>query len=125
MPTRDELREREYVAALQELSRKMWHLRARIRAAQAHFETLTADQPGLTEALRKAWRHLDYLVAAAYELACSPWPGKIPCPHCGAPPEIFGHNHRRPSGGGYVVAIPVHVHYDKRECEDPPPQAHR
>jgi hypothetical protein len=51
-------------ALIQSLPRQLHHLRARIRQAGAYLEGLTAG---------------------AMKVASEPWPGKLPCPTCGAP----------------------------------------
>lgn len=115
-------RKRRLVHACQELARKLWHQRKRIAAAATYCDEQLADRPDVRDAVRKAWRHIDQLAFIAFEIAGSPWPGKIPCPHCGAPPEIFGANQKPNPAGGSWLHVPVHFHYDGKQCEDDAPK---
>lgn len=106
--------------ACQELSRKLWHVRKRIAAADAYCDAQLegrSELATLRASLRKAWRHIDQLVFVAYQIAGSPWPGKIPCPHCGAPPELRTHTQRANPDGGPWVHVPLRTHYDGKQCE--------
>jgi hypothetical protein len=64
--------------------------------------------------LRQASNYLDGLLRRAEGTSREPWPGRVPCPHCGAPAVLV----RAEQGSeGHVV---VHEHPDGVYCERPP-----
>jgi len=89
---------RERSALLQGLARQLAHLRRR---------------------LRQASKYLDGLLQRAEGTTREPWPGKLPCPHCGAPAVLVRAEQR---SEGHVV---VHAHPDGVHCERPPAKGHR
>jgi hypothetical protein len=64
--------------------------------------------------LRQASNYLDGLLQRAEGTSREPWPGKLPCPHCGAPAVLVRAEQR---SEGHVV---VHDHPDGVHCERPP-----
>jgi hypothetical protein len=69
--------------------------------------------------LRQASNYLDGLLQHAEETSREPWPGKLPCPHCGAPAVLVRAEQR---SEGPVV---VHEHPDGVHCERPPAKGRR
>jgi hypothetical protein len=66
--------------------------------------------------LRQAAGYLDGLLRRAEEDSHAPWPGKHPCPHCGAPTVLAGSEPQKE--GGQLL---VHKHPDGVRCEGRPP----
>jgi hypothetical protein len=64
------------------------------------------------ERLRQATEYLDSLLLKAQNEAQSLWPGKLPCPHCGAPVSQVRAEQR---AQGHAI---VHDHPNGRGCED-------
>jgi hypothetical protein len=64
--------------------------------------------------LAQASTYLDGLLRTAEEEAQTAWPGKLPCPHCGAPIATVKAEQRVQ---GHAV---VHQHPDGQCCEGPP-----
>jgi hypothetical protein len=84
---------KERSALLQQLARQLAYMRRR---------------------LRQASNYLDGLLQRAEETSREPWPGKVACPHCGAPAVLVRAEQR---SEGHVV---VHEHPDGVHCERPP-----
>jgi CRP-like cAMP-binding protein len=89
---------KERSALLQQLARQLTHVRRRLRQASSY---------------------LDGLLQRAEGTSREPWPGKLPCPHCGAPAVLVRAELRRE---GHVV---VHDHPDGVHCEPPPAKGRR
>jgi hypothetical protein len=68
--------------------------------------------------LREASNYLG-LLQRAEGTSRAPWPGKLPCPHCGAPAVLVRAELR---SEGHVV---VHDHPDGVHCERPPARGRR
>jgi hypothetical protein len=69
--------------------------------------------------LRQASHYLEGLLQRAEGTSREPWPGKLPCPHCGAPAVLVTAEQR--SEGPIVV----HEHPDGVHCERPPAKGRR
>ena len=89
---------KERSALLQQLARQLAYMRRR---------------------LRQASNYLDGLLQRAEGTSREPWPGKLPCPHCGAPAILVRAEQR---GERHVV---VHEHPDGVQCERPPAKGRR
>jgi hypothetical protein len=64
------------------------------------------------ERLKQATEYLDSLLLKAQNEARSLWPGKLPCPHCGAPVSMVRAEQR---AQGHAI---VHDHPNGSGCED-------
>jgi hypothetical protein len=67
------------------LRRWLGQLLADRRARSALIESLSRRIHHLRERIRQASAYLDGLTEGAMKVAAEPWPGKLPCPRCGAP----------------------------------------
>lgn len=65
--------------------------------------------------LRQAAAYLDGLLRRAEADSHAPWPGKVPCPHCGGPTVLSGSEPQRE--GGHLL---VHKHPDGVRCQGRP-----
>jgi hypothetical protein len=83
------------------------------RARTAAFLAQTRRLAHARHRLRQAFEYLDALMRAAEEEASAGWPGKLPCPHCGAPAANVKAEQR---AQGHSV---VHQHPDGVRCEAP------
>jgi len=63
--------------------------------------------------LAQAFAYMDGLLRTAEEEAKAPWPGRLPCPHCGAPAVVVKAEQRTL---GHAI---VHAHADGVRCEGP------
>ena len=63
--------------------------------------------------LGQAFTYMDALLRAAEDEARAAWPGKLACPHCGAPSAVVKAEQRRQ---GHAI---VYDHPDGVRCEDP------
>ena len=63
--------------------------------------------------LRQAFAYLDGLMTEAEREARAAWPGRVPCPHCGAPASGAKAEQR---AQGHAV---VHTHSNGVRCEGP------
>jgi hypothetical protein len=89
---------KERSALLQRLARQLAYTRRRLRQASNYFDGLLQRAEGTSR---------------------EPWPGKVPCPHCGAPTVLVRAEQR---SEGHIV---VHQHPDGVQCERPPAKERR
>jgi hypothetical protein len=62
----------------------------------------------------QAARYLDGLLDELERISREPWPGKLPCPHCGAPSDQVRAEYRPDDPRRHVL---VHGHPDGTDCE--------
>ncbi len=70
--------------------------------------------------LRQATDYLAGLLQMAQEEAAAAWPGKLPCPHCGAP-SVRVRAEQRPQGHEIVHDHPDGVHCTPTGTRSPEP----
>jgi hypothetical protein len=83
-------------AVIQRLARQAHHVRGRLAQAARYFD-------GLIDEMERTSRE--------------PWPGKLPCPTCGASAEQVRAEFRPDDARGHVL---VHQHADGTVCEPKP-----
>ena len=86
------------------------------RARTALLHRISRELQHVRGRLAQASRYLEGLLANVQRTAGTPWPGKVPCPLCGAPADQVVSEYRTQDQQGHVL---VHAHADGTRCEAP------
>jgi hypothetical protein len=106
------------------LRRWLGQLLADRRGRSALIQSLSRQIQHLRKRIRQAGGYLDGLTVGAMKVAAEPWPGKLPCPRCGAPVVMVLSmpNETRPGGHELVRRHPDGVLCSEVEHSEKPSQ---